>query len=263
MTEIAPAVADDVAGSQLPGLDPHVPDSELWIALREQGSQEAREALFMRHLPFARREANRTLRLHGIVQVELADIFQSACVGLMQSIDRFDPQKGAAFTTYAAYRIQGAVLNSLETYSEVQQQIQAHARKRAERVDSLRVDDVTPTSPRERIVDALAAISMGLAVGFMLEESGVYADPDSPALTPDSGYQTLAWKQLRETLQQHVDALPEKERRVLAYHYFNGLDFEQVALLMGLSKGRVSQLHKAGLTKLRELVPRIEHFSSA
>jgi RNA polymerase sigma factor for flagellar operon FliA len=97
----------------------------------------------------------------------------------------------------------------------------------------------------------------------MLEESGVYADPDSPALAPDSGYQSLAWKQLRETLQQQVDALPEKEGRVLAYHYFNGMEFEQVARLMGLSKGRISQLHKAGLNRLREQVPRIEHFSSA
>lgn len=238
-------------------------DDELWSALRTQASQEAREALFLRYLPFARRTAMRTLRLHGISQVELADVYQSACVGLMQAMDRFDPLRGAQFTTYAAHRVQGAVLNALETYSELQQQLAARGRNRLERLESLRVGGMSAHAARSSIVDALAAVSMGLAIGFMLEDNSVYADPDEPTLAPDSGYETLAWKQAQATLQSQVDALPEGERKVLAYHYFQGLNFSQVAALMGLSASRISQIHKQGIAQLRSQLGELDSFFSA
>jgi RNA polymerase sigma factor for flagellar operon FliA len=238
-------------------------DDELWAAFRSHSSQEAREALFLRYLPFARRTAMRTLRLHGITKIEFADVYQSACIGLIQAMDRFDSSYGAEFTTYATYRVQGAVLNAIETYSEVQQQIAARGRNRSERLESLRPDEVLPATSRASIVEVLAAVSMGLAIGFMLEDSSVYADPDVATLAPDSGYETLAWKQAQASLQQQVDALPEGERKVLAYHYFQGLDFVQVATLMGLSKSRISQIHKQGLAQLRRQLSHTETFFSA
>lgn len=242
--------------------EPVLSDAELWTAFRADASQVAREALFLRYLPFARRTAVRTLRLHSITHIELADVYQAACIGLMQAMERFDPTQGAEFTTYAAYRVQGAVMNAVETYSEVQQQIAARGRSRAQRLESLRPQGVLPTSTRESIVEALAAVSMGLAIGFMLEDSNIYADPEAPPRTSESGYQTLAWKQARESLQQQVDALPEGQRKILAYHYFQGLDFERIAVLMGLSKGRVSQIHKQGLAQLRDQLAHSETFTS-
>ncbi len=238
-------------------------DDELWDAVRQQASQDAREALFLRYLPFARRTAMRTLRVHGIAQVDFADVYQSACIGLIQAMDRFDPKQGAQFTTYASYRIQGAVLNAIETYSEFQQQIAARGRNRSERLESLRTEEVLQTASRHSIVEALAAVSMGLAIGFMLEDSRLYADPDAAPLGADSAYETLAWKQAQASLQQQVDGLPEGERKVLAYHYFQGLDFSQVATLMDLSKSRISQLHRQGLAQLRRQLGELENYSSS
>lgn len=238
-------------------------DGELWDAVRTHASQAAREALFLRYLPFARRTAMRTLRMHGIAHIEFADVYQSACIGLIQAIDRYDPSQAVQFTTYATYRVQGAVLNDIKTYSELQQQIAARGRNRCERLESQRPDHVTPASSRETIVEALAAVSMGLAIGFMLEDSSVYAETDEAAMAPDSGYETLAWKQAQASLQQQVDALPESERKVLAYHYFQGLTFANVAALLGVSRSRVSQIHKQGLMQLRRQFLELETLSSA
>ena len=237
-------------------------DDELWFAFRAQSSQAAREALFLRYLPFARRTALRTLRARSIFNVELADVYQSACIGLIQAMEGFEASRGAEFTTYATYRVQGAVLSALETYSELQQQIAARARQRSDRLESLRPENLTPASSTRRIIEALAEVSMGLALGFMLEDSGVYADPDALVLSPDAVYEGLAWKQARESLQQQVDMLPENERQVMAYHYFQGLDFQQVASLMGRSRSRISQIHRLALERLRAQMVQSETFST-
>lgn len=237
-------------------------DAQLWVAFREQQCPQAREALFLRYLPFARRVALRTLRTHGITQVELADVYQSTSVALIQTIDRFDPSQGAGYKTYATHRIQGAVLDCVETQSELQQQISVRGRSRSERLQSLRQEDTNLAKSREGILDRLANISMGLAIGFMLENSSVYADPDIPLAVPDAGYETVAWRQTLESLQRYVDALPESESKVIAYHYFQGLDFEQVANLMGLSRSRISQIHKKGIVLLQRRLVDFEYFYS-
>lgn len=224
---------------------------QLWEELRGTDSQQAREALFMRFLPLARRIARRTLRLHGVINIDQDDVYQSAFEGLVQALDRFDQNRGIAFATFATHRIQGAVLNALETFSEVQQQIAAGARARRQRLESLRPDDVGRSNTRDHLVETVASVSMGLAIGFMLEEPWIFSDPQAPALEPDNGYESLAWKQTQESLKQQVNTLPDVERRVLSYHYFQGMAFEQVARLLGVSKGRVSQIHKKALTQLR------------
>lgn len=143
------------------------------------------------------------------------------------------------------------MLNALETFSEVQQQIAAGARVRRQRLESLRLHDVGSVNTRDRWVETVATVSMGLAIGFILEESWIFSDPQTPALAPDSGYESVAWKQTQESLKQQVETLPDVERKVLSYHYYQGMAFEQVARLLGVSKGRVSQIHKKALTQLR------------
>lgn len=244
----------------IPAPDP-VSDESLWQLYHQERAQNVRETLFLKYLPFARRTAVRTMRRHTIIHVEMADVFQSACIGLIEALDRFDPSRGAEFTTYAFYRIEGAILNELENQSELQQQIAARMRSRTSRIDSLSRKRITATSSQEQIVEELAAVSMGLAIGFMLEDSGMYADPDQPLNTHDSTYESLAWKQAKTILKQLVDLLPENEQKVLSYHYFQGLAFAQIATLLGISRGRISQIHKQAVNSLRIQLTRFETFS--
>lgn len=71
-------------------------EAELWTEHRANDSQHARETLFIRFLPLARRIARRTLRLHGIVNIDHDDVYQSAVEGLIQALDRFDQDRGNA-----------------------------------------------------------------------------------------------------------------------------------------------------------------------
>ena len=65
-------------------------------------------------------------------------------------------------------------------------------------------------------------------------------------------YDNAEEKQVRTALSRLVLALPEQERRVIQYHYYHGLDFTEIANMLELSKGRISQIHRQGITLIRE-----------
>ena len=67
----------------------------------------------------------------------------------------------------------------------------------------------------------------------------------------DGGYSSAQYSSVRASLVSRVELLPENEKLVVYYHYFQGLKFEEVASSIGLSKGRVSQLHKKALATLK------------
>jgi RNA polymerase sigma factor for flagellar operon FliA len=67
-------------------------------------------------------------------------------------------------------------------------------------------------------------------------------------------YRQAEMRQVRERLVQAVDALPPQERTVIRSHYLQDLPFEEVAATLKLTKGRISQIHKQALLRLRTCV---------
>jgi RNA polymerase sigma factor for flagellar operon FliA len=142
-------------------------------------------------------------------------------------------------------------LNGLETATEQHQQIATRKRVVAERVDSLAmaVDRQAPLDTNlEAAFVRIAEVAVGLAVGFMLEGSGMYSD-GSESVRRD-GYSSLATRQLQSALREAVERLPERERAVVRAHYFEGRQFNAIADELALTKGRISQLHKQALERL-------------
>ncbi len=65
-------------------------------------------------------------------------------------------------------------------------------------------------------------------------------------------YDGVALREIKRRLVELVDALPDQERRVVKYHYFQNIDFTEIAAVLGVTKGRISQIHKRALVLLRE-----------
>jgi RNA polymerase sigma factor for flagellar operon FliA len=179
-------------------------------------------------------------------ELEFADYLQYAHVGLLESIERYDPDRGAKFETYAAIRINGAILYGLESSSELHEQLAARRRMLADRASSLN-GDATDASGSD-VFARLADIAMGLAVGFMLEDSGMFrADDEGVA---DSGYAGIELRQMSGRLHEAVDRLPERQQQLIRGHYLQHQTFDEIAQRMNVSRGRVSQLHRDALGKL-------------
>lgn len=224
-------------------------ERELWHAWSERRDPEARRRLIDHHLPFANMLAAKLYAGRQVSQAEFQDYRQLAMIGMIEAVDRFDVTRNIRFKTFAGHRINGAILDGIERSCEKQQQISARADMRQQRLDSIRAD--RPAAGAKDLFAELADVAIGLALGFMLEDSGMYQSHEEQYT--ENFYDRHELRELKKTLERIVDILPEQPRSVISYHYYQGLSFEEIAGLMSLSKGRISQVHRQGLVLLREL----------
>lgn len=232
--------------------DPAADEDALWRALRSEGSATARDRLFSLYLPFARALAGRQFKSRSGGDVEYNDLLQLACAGLLEAIDRYDPGLGVPFKGFAVRRINGSMIDGLAKMSEVREQISCRNRVRKARLRSLAADADTAAAPGEAM-EALIDLAVGLALGFMLEGTALYQG-EAQAAVPATAYDSLVWQDLVKRVTSELARLPERDRRIIELHYLDEVNFDQIAKLFGLTKGRISQLHKAALIVLRKRV---------
>lgn len=240
----------------------HRQESELWRLFKQEGSAAAREKLFSRHAAFARNIARRHYRERAHGDIDVAELCQLAYTGLLEALDRFDPAMGTPFRAYAAHRISGSIRDGIVHMSEVREQMTWHHRLRRERMQSL-VDLPEGDVSTSQAMELLADIAVGLALGFMLEGTGLFSEGEGDEASPTpavTAYDSLAWKEVVTQLAAEVAALPDREQAILRQHYFVGASFDQLSSLMNISKGRISQLHRAALNLLRKRMSARGHF---
>ncbi|RYF15891.1 MAG: sigma-70 family RNA polymerase sigma factor [Comamonadaceae bacterium] len=233
-----------------------VQELALWRRLREQGDESARERLFDTHLPYARTVAAVYYGRRFSDDVEFSDYLQYARLGLVEAMDRYDPGRGVQFRTFAARRMHGAILNGLERFTEKHQQIAARRRIRAERLQDVKTSALADARElphdAQKLLRYVSEVGLGLAVCWMLEGTGMVENGDTPVAAPF--YETAALRQLRDGLRNAVQALSPQERLVVQGHYFQDQSFHDIAATLQVTKGRVSQIHRQALLRLRALV---------
>lgn len=227
--------------------DPLRVEASLWRRLRFEDEAGCREALFNRYYIVAREIGRRLFRQRASRRIERGDFEQFAAEGLLQAIDRFDPLLGVPFCAYARRRISGQVTSGVASMSEVDAQLSHTRRVERERIRSLGTDASADA------VQTLSEVVAGLAIGLMMVASGLVLETDAADSAPDA-LDSLAWRQMQRRLGDELARLPEAEATVVRQHYEHGLSFAQVAHLLGLSRGRISQLHRAALDRLRKRI---------
>jgi RNA polymerase sigma factor for flagellar operon FliA len=108
----------------------------------------------------------------------------------------------------------------------------------------------------EAVFARLAEMAIGLAVGFALEDSGMYLQEE--AEYADNSYTGVELRQLRGRVKAALGGLGPNQRRVIELHYLQHLPFEDVASRMSLTRGRISQIHKEALQNLRVLLTKTD-----
>lgn len=244
--------------------DQEASEGELWQRLRSRGDPEARQALIEMHLPYARIIAATCYarRIHD--DVEFGDYLQLASVAMVECVDRYEPDAGAQFRTFASRRMQGAILSGLERLTERQQQMAVRQRLLRERLQCAKEAAAGAVQRRAEQVSAeqqlfayLAEVGIGLALGVLLEETGmVDRDAAGVASEPEQHYRQVEMSQLKRRIAELVDTLPNPQRSVLQWHYLQDVSFTDIADRLDLTRGRVSQLHRQALESLRSALAR-------
>jgi RNA polymerase sigma factor FliA len=224
-------------------------EKDLWRSLRERGDMQARQQLLDHYLSLAKIIAAQLYSQRADNDAAFEDYRQFAYVGLIESVDRYDFSSEASFNTFASYRIRGSILNGIQKLSERKEQAAFRARFRKERMASI-AEDGAESNGKNELFDEMVDLAVGLALGYMLEDVGIFQDSEavSEDLTSEAGHMAG----IINRLSQIIDGMPEREQMVIRYHYYDHISFDHIAEILNIGKSRVSQLHKRALELIRE-----------
>ena len=255
----AASAAEEPPTSETPAQQVRLDDEALLLRYHGEGDLEAREEVVIRFMPLARQLAGR-YKHAGEPQ---EDLVQVACVGLLKAVDRYDPDRGGNFARYAVPTMLGELKRHFRDKGW-----SVHV-PRATQELVLKVGDALGTlpaklghSPRPRDV----AAALGATVEEVLEameaatayeassldaprpggDDGEWTYLDTLA-SADGGYERV---EVEETLRGALEALPARERLILALRFEHDLTQAEIAERVGVSQMHVSRLLRRSLDRL-------------
>jgi RNA polymerase sigma factor for flagellar operon FliA len=219
-------------------------------------AQDDPNVLIRQYTPLVRRIASHIAsRLPANVEVD--DLIQEGMTGLLDAMQRYKPQPNLSFEAYAGTRIRGAIY------------------------DACRRDDILPRHQRDK-VDEVQKVTRQLeqqlgrvpqeqevaqALGLDIQDYHAVLDTlvnvmpldDVPEeMMPTDPYgdplEQIAGQQFMRSMSQALQKLPEKQQMVMALHYQEDLSYREIAAVMGLTPGRISQLHTQAVLAIRALL---------
>jgi RNA polymerase sigma factor for flagellar operon FliA len=222
-----------------------VTEQQLWNDYR-RGCEAARDQLLDKYLPFAKHVAAALYAKRAVNDIEFGDYLHLAYIGLLEAMQRYRHEANAQFTTFASYRIRGAVLNGIPRMTEVGDQIAYAKRVQAERTASLqRGEKKVPAD-----LSGMLELVVGIALTYQIDE---LLEAEEPNLqSPTEPYGSRTYDEMQQRLRKILKELPEREQQIVRYHYFHHMAFDEIARLLAISKSRTSQLHKRAIDTIRE-----------
>ena len=217
-------------------MEQELAETDLWRRYKADDDLLARDRLVGHYRPWATAIARSVHRRLRTWPVDCDDFIQNAAIGLVEAMARFDPARGIAFQAYARPRVRGAVFNGLRAILADRPATRARF---AERLETLQ--DTDEGDLLQRMVDAVA----GLGIGFLLEHAAEPAHRLDGLFHAQSG-------QMQARLATAMQRLPPRLRAVVHGHYFEHRPFVELADREGITKGRMSQLHREALSRLRK-----------
>jgi len=214
--------------------------------------------LLTQYMPLVRRQAL-TLQVRLPASIELDDLIQAGMVGLLEALSRFDATQGATFATFASQRIRGAMMDELRTRDWLPRSVRRSARAVDRAIRQLEQQLGRPPEEHEIALHLEMPLSEYQQLlndtnsGQLLPFEELVADGSEPVNHEQGNapFEQLLDGQQRQTLIDAIDALPEREKLLMALYYQEELNLKEVGAVLGVTESRVSQLHSQAVSRLR------------
>jgi RNA polymerase sigma factor for flagellar operon FliA len=244
--------------------------AERWEAYRGSGDTRARDDLILAYSPIVKYVASR-IAARMPAHVDWTDLMSDGFRGLMEAVERFDPDRGVGFEFYAEQRIRGAIFDGLRSLDWVPRAVRAEAREiehasaelamrlrrvptDAELAAKLSMSGAELRASLQRISDSrIVALDepWGPTPSDHASLTRLETLPGPSADDPASGIDV---SEQRERIAGAVRRLPEREQAILGLHYQQELNFTEIGEILGLSGSRICQLHAKAALQLRMLL---------
>jgi RNA polymerase sigma factor for flagellar operon FliA len=239
----------------------------LWGDYKANATPEARERLILHYSPLVKFVAGRVAT--GLPQnVEQTDLVSYGIFGLIDAIDKFDPERGFKFETYAISRIRGAIIDELRSIDWVPRSVRAKARS-IERAYS-KLENELKRNPDDKEVAAELGVTQA-ELDHMLSQvsfTGLVAldeligrgngDGDNGATVGDNvsdrahdPVEAFEVDEMKHLLADMINRMPDRERLVLTLYYYEALTLAEIGQVLGVTESRVCQIHTKAILQLR------------
>lgn len=273
--ERAIAAAEAVAGpllTEVPTQRSAAPEeldaaAPLWAEYTATRCAAAREGLILHYASLVSAVASRVgMRLPNTV--EQADLVSYGMFGLIDAIEKYQPDRSVKFESYASSRIRGAIIDELRAMDWVPRSVRTKARS----VDRAYAElegrlHRAPTEPELAShlgvsVDELRAVYSQLSTVNVAALDELLGGMDDRA-TGVSLVDTLGDERTQDPagsmeaaetkflLSRAIEQLSERERIVVVLYYYEGMTLAEIGRVLGVTESRISQMHTAAMLRLR------------
>lgn len=240
---------------------------EVWKKYKETHSDEAREELILYYAPMVKYVAGRVSS--GLPpSVEFGDLVSYGVFGLLDAIDKYDPDRGIKFETYAIARIKGAIIDELRADDWVPRSMRFKAREierayieletklrrnpsdeEVARKLGITLDNYLETLNRLSFI-SLVALDELWSVGGDKPDQVSLADTVEDVKAKDPS-QMFEIEEMKNIIAVAIKKLPERERIVISLYYYEGLTMREIGEALSVTESRVCQLHTKAILRLR------------
>ena len=236
---------------------------KLWDDYGRTRDSEIREKIILEYAPLVKLVAGR-LSMYLGYNVEYEDLVSYGIFGLIDAIDKFDNMKEVKFETYASLRIRGAILDQIRKMDWIPRTI----RQKQKKIDSV-MKEIELTKGRaatdEEIAEKLGItddeymewqsqmkITNVVSLNEYMEQGSEVPSEGNRHTTArfESPEENIEKEELKQVLEQTLQLLTEKERKVILLYYYEELTLKEISNILEVSESRVSQLHT--LQKMKE-----------
>src|SRR5215470_12660318 len=223
-----------------------------------------RDEVLRQYLPLVRRVVQR-LAARKPPHIELDDLVSWGIVGLLDAIEKYDPKKEALFSTYAQFRIRGAILDHLRSLDWVPRSVRQKAALiekvshelegrlgRPARDEEIAQELELSLPQYQELIGKVGEMTLfsleDLGIGGGEERLGLESEDDEAEADP---LRALLSQERVHLVADAIGRLPEREKLVVALYYNEDLTMKEVGGVLGLTESRVSQLHSQAMLRLK------------
>lgn len=190
---------------------------------------------------------------------DVDDVVNEGVIALMDAIESYSPNRGAKFETYASIKIRGAIIDFLRKQDWIPRNVRKFA-KALDKANSMlyNLNGRAPTNSElaaqlgmdeEKMLKMMTECSCTITLSF---EELLYEDNiDEPSIKDSGVDRELLHNEMRKVVADAVNELGEKERQVITLYYYKNLKYSDIAKALGVSEGRVCQIHSKATLALK------------
>lgn len=247
-------------------------ENELWQQYKKDHNSDVREHFVKKYAPLVKYVAGK-VAIGMPSNTDFDDLVSDGVLGLLDAIEKYEPDRNIKFKTYAMTRVKGAIFDGLRERDWIPRSVRQKAKQVENLIIELEIKYGRPASDEELAnaldipiedfnklmlnISGTAVISLNEIwhVGSDDDEVSMIETLESPvSLNPDV---LVEKNEVKNVIAKVIQSLPEKEKEVIILYYYEDLTLKEIGEVLDVTESRVSQLHTKAIMRIKAKLKQI------